>query len=307
MSDDASLTQRPGDWVSARALIDAIRLYAQQLYQDSSANGAGGVGQNFFAQLEADGFFAQIRAWGIPIDLESPFVKHFNDAGAGCDGVEPLRLVLLALERAQAVGCPIRKVSADEPLQSAKACGLTLQQTADLTAQNIITLRAWGQHDIDMTFGYRANTVEEIIDFTERVQQYGATRGAWTSQTGIDIDFDPYSLKDQFPDGYWPWQKDRVFTACAPELQHLHAVCQSWGIPLRFIPTTRGDTPETYRGGVFDSYQLIRRLLGRQPDAWILESWKGVPGGLPVNLPESDPTSATGLLRAIAADIEEHP
>lgn len=300
-SDIASLTQRPDDWLEARSCIEALRFYAQCLYQDESANGAGGVANNYFTQLERDGVFAQLAVWRLPIDVEGPAVKCFNDARFGCDGVEPLRLARIVLDRGRVVGVPIRKYSCDEPLQSAARCGLTLEQTADRVAQFTIALRELGQHEVDITFAYRANTVDEIIRFMERVQQFGATRNAWTSPTGVDIDFDSDSLHDQLPDTFW--HHHVAETVAGAELQTLHHHCRAWGIPLRFIPTTRGNTPQTYRTGIADSFQYIRRLLGHEPDGWIFESWKGVPGGLPVNLPESDPLSHAGIVRDAAAGL----
>ena len=281
----ASLTQRPNEWPIARSRIQALRLYAQELYQDESANAAGGVGENYFPKLVEDGFFAQIAAWGLPLDLEAPFVK----SGWGCNGVEPLRLTQLALERARSVGCPIRNVSADEPLLA--ECG-TWQDRADMTARNIAMLRVNGQHNIDLTFAFRANTAAQIVAFTERVQQLGHDTGTWTSPTGMDIDFDPYSLHDQLGN-----QAEQVGGA---ELRDLQAHCRAWGIPFRVIPTTRGDTPQAYHDGILNCIGLIRQLLGGDPDAYILESWEGVPGGLPVNLAETDPLSHTALVNDVS-------
>lgn len=289
-SDLAGLTRQPALWSRARGHIDALRLYAQCLYQDSSENGAGGVADNYYEKLVAAGFFAQLAAWNLPIDVEGPAIKFWD--GTGCDGVQPTRLLLLAIERARAAGWPIRNISLDEPLQATE-CGLTLEQTAEGTARVIAAVRDANHRNVDLTFVYYTPAAD-IIRFTEIVQQYGAPLGQWTSPTGIDLDFDLWSLR-------------HVSTSTVRrEIKLLQSTCHAWGIPLRVILTSNHEeTPEGYRTELLAGFRMVRELLGGDPDAYILESWKGT--NTPVNLPEANRLAHTGLVNEVAQLVEAHP
>jgi len=290
-SSYASLARRPGEWASVRGSVEAIRIYFQCVTQDQSANGAGGVGDNYFPQLQADGFWAwlaaQIAAGTLAVDVEGPASKFWD--GHGCDGTEPIQALIQTIDRLRSVGCAPRNISLDEPLQSSQQCGYSFEQTADVVARVIKEVRNHGQNNIDLTFAYRANTGPDIVRFAELLQARDA------AFTGVDIDFDPFSLHDQLPDTFF--HHHVADDVGGQELRELRWYCQQWQVPLRFIIMgNRGTTPATYQAGCADAFQYVQRLLQGEPDAWIFESWKGVPGGLPINLPESDPYSHTGII-----------
>jgi hypothetical protein len=251
------------------------------------------VGLNYYTRLRDGGFFTALT---LPLAIETPGLKAWDLEQGEPTGKQAAFALTRAINRVLAAGGPLlASFSMDDPLAASlsdfyDAAGKHYIIPIE-TVTTVLCRVAKAGSDLGVQGGiteaYPTCTVAQIIDMFGHVQQAG-----W-SPRHLHMDIDEQHAKQIYTDAQ-----------IASDLKELYAACRSWtqgDAVCRFgiiLNGQRGDTPATYRAGFWEWYAYVRQMLGGDPDRWILESWKK--NNLPVNLPEQNPESHTGLLREVA-------
>jgi len=240
------------------------------------------VGPNYYDRLRDGGFFAGLT---IPLAIETPGLKAWDTEQGVPTGKQAAFALTRAIERIRAAGGELASFSMDDPL-AASISDFPVPVPVDrVTAVLCRVAKAGSDLGVQggITEAYPTCSAAQIIDLFGHVQQAG-----W-SPRHLHLDIDEQDAKQVHTDA-------RI----AADLHDLFNACRAWGIPFGIILNgQRGDTPQDYRTGFWEWFAYVRKMLGGDPDRWILESWKKK--NLPVNLPESSQFSHTGLLREVAA------
>lgn len=136
--------------------------------------------------------------------------------------------------------------------------------------------------DGHVAYGRASDHIGQIRDLGER----RAVPDFW------HLDIDRFGIRDNgIPD-----------EVVANELRAIRDECREAAIDFGVIVMGgRSQTAQEFSAYAREFVTWIRRLLGGDPDRWIVQSWREVPSvdnrTLPHNLPESDDTSLTGIVR----------
>lgn len=285
-ADLLPLVDQRDQWPVARSRCAMLQMFQQQV--GAEHENQHDVGPNYYQRLVDHAFFAKLAAIRLPLAFEVPALKAWSP-----DGVQAEFAVRETFNRVLAAGGQIAAFSLDDPLAASKGdfpdSPWPMQRAVDPVCKVLKVgddfgiWQAVGRRGGGITEAYPTCSADEIIAFFGLVQQAGYSPGH------LHLDVDEQHAKQKYSD-------DTI----AAHFRQLQAACRSWGIPFGIILNgQRGDDPQAYRAGFWEWFDYAKRMLGGDPDRWILESWKKK--NLPVNLPESSQFSQTGLLREVAA------
>lgn len=279
-SDILPLFSTPECWASALTRVDTFQFYIQNVLADE--RGQMGVGPNTYAALvDVDAFRSLAHSW-VDLSIEAGAVKEWS-----LDGRDALNGCRMAIERVQAAGGNVATFALDEPKGAQATCKLTDQQVVDGTCRVIDGIRALGSN-AGLVEPYPYVPMPDLVTFFEALQRGGSSPAFW------HLDVDRFGIRDQKI-------SDERFAA---DLKWAQRQCRAWGIPFGVIVFgQRSTTPGSYAQSALAWAARLRTLMGEWPDRVIVQSWERATGGaltLPHNLPESDNTSHTALLNAVA-------
>jgi len=294
-ADLLALTQHLEQWVLARAALlgsgGMLQGFEQQIGGDTE--NAHDVGPNYYPRLAAGGFFSGLQARGIPFAIETPGLKAWDTHG----GLEAAGVLVRAIDRICAAGGELATYTFDDPL-AASLSDFHPPVSMDVVIgalTNVAAAAAVRGVYGGITEAYPTCSAAGIVEMCERLQQAGY------GPKHLYIDFDLQHALQVHTDAQ-----------IRHDLMWLQAQCRAWtqgdqSGPLGaravckfglIVNGQRGDTPQAYHDEALKFLHRVRGWLGEWPDRIVLESWKK--RNLPVNLPESDPLSHTGLLLAVA-------
>lgn len=277
------LFERPEEWPEARASISTVQLYVQNVLADHV--GDMNVGANTYQMLKAVDAFAWLRDRDIGLALEAGAVKPWS-----CDGVAALGAIRQAIDRVRAAGGEVSAIVLDEPAGSRAPCHLTIEQAAIATSRVIDGIRAHGVQQVVIVEPWPYVDMATLVRFFELIQQEGSSPSGW------HLDVDRFGIRDQ-----------KISPAhVAGDLRWPQGQCAAWQIPFGVIVFgQRVIDAAGYRRSAWEWAEQLHGHLGGWPDRLILQSWEQVNGenSIPHNLPETDATSHTGLLRDLAGRL----
>ena len=279
-SDILPLFSRTGDWMFASAKVNTVQFYIQNILADEP--GQMGVGPNTYpALVEVDAFRTINQSLGN-ISIEAGAVKEWS-----LDGRDALNGCRMAIERVEAAGGKVAAFALDEPKGAQRVCHLSNQHVVDGTCRVIDGIRELGS-DAGLIEPYPYVPMPDLVTFFEALQRGGSSPAFW------HLDVDRFGIRDQ------KISRERF----AADLQWAQRQCRAWGIPFGVIVFgQRATTAAAYVQSALAWANDLRLLMGEWPDRIIVQSWERAAGGaltLPHNLPESDSTSHTALLNAVA-------
>jgi hypothetical protein len=160
-------------------------------------------------------------------------------------------------------------------------CGMTDQEKANLTVQYVQHVRVLSPHA-------RVGEIEPYPKFgPQQILGWAQVLQAWAPIDFFHLDIDQNQIRNEA-------QFHADLCAIRDGLAEL-------GVPFGVIlhpnryPVA---TDEDYRAGVLALWERVRAALGESPPHVIVQSWQ--PGGtMPQTLPESAPSSLTGILRTV--------
>jgi len=291
-ADLREMAAQPARWTHARQGTAYLQLYAQMIGAD--APGQHGVGPNDYASLINGGVLNQLDRWRLPLAIECSAVKEWSPSGR--EAFEHLRDVVIP--RVQTHTSQLGAILLDEPRVAGQSLGQSIEETAGHTARFITGVRDLGFHlEVGLIEAYPYLKMAEILRFVELCQASGG------GPASVHLDVDRFGLRDQ-----------RISDAEAQaELRRCHQRCVEWEIPMGIIlfgqrATSEGEYAHgssrhgTVSAGALQWAQTAHRWVPTV-ERLIVQSWEERgPGGakdLPRNLPDSDPLSHTGIVRAV--------
>jgi hypothetical protein len=297
--DLLDLFRRPEQWATARAQIRTLQLYAQHIQYDAG-DPAAENGPNYWSSLCDADAWRRLAGWPLNLSVEIGAVK-WAPRPEGCTAQDNENTALSLIAKVAAAGGRVGAIAIDEALVSgldAKekgGCGLSLADTVANTARFIRNIRTPTESKVDIGVieAYPHNDVATILAFMDGLH----TPEANASPNFLHLDVDRYGIRDK------NLSPDKV----AQDLRLLQSKCHGWGIPLGVI--LFGQRPQNAADFCHDVHRWAQRLrgaLGGWPDRLIFQSWEEFPKGrkvLPPNLPDTDPNSHTGLVRAVQAEM----
>ena len=287
-ADLLELVAHPEHWPVARACCVMLQMFEQQIGADDPASYnpvpdyVRDLGPNYYPRLRDAGFFT---ALALPLAIETPGLKAWDTEHGVPTGQQAAFALTRAITRVLDAGGPLlASFSLDDPLAASLSDFPSPVPIETVTTVLCRVAKAGSDMSVfgGITEAYPTCSAAQIIELFEHVQQAG-----W-SPRHLHMDIDEQHAKQLHSDAQ-----------IAADLKTLQFHCHAWGIPFGIILNgQRGDTPATYRTGFWEWFAFVRRMLGGDPDRYILESWKKK--NLPVNLPEDSQFSHTGLLREVA-------
>jgi hypothetical protein len=302
-ADLLPLVDHLDQWLISRARCALLQGFEQQIGVDDPANFATplpdfvrDIGPNYYNRLRAGSLFSKLAAMGLPFAIETPGLKAWDVENGVPTGKQAAYALTRAIDRIRAAGGDLATYSMDDPLAASLKDFPLVVPFETLVPVLLRVAKAGSDLGVQggITEAYPTCSVAQIIGLFGHLQQAG-----W-SPRHLHMDIDEQHAKQMHSD-----------EQISADLKELQAACRSWGIPFGIILNgQRGDTPQAYRIGFWEWFDFARRMLGGDPDRWILESWKKK--NLPENLPESSQFTHTGLLREVAAKLgpfspETHP
>ena len=295
-ADLLPLVQHPEQWRDAFAALlqsgGKLQMFEQQIGIDNPAtydpvpDYVRDVGPNYYDRLRDAGFFAELTALDIPLAIETPGLKAWDTENGIPTGKQAAFALTRAINRVLAAGGGLlSSYSMDDPLAASLSDFPEPVPIETVVAVLCRVAKAGSDMLVEggWTEAYPTCSPAQIIDLGTRLRAAG-----WLFRH-LHMDVDEQHAKQTKTD-----------EEIAADFKELQAACRSWGIPFGIILNgQRGNTPEDYRVGFWEWFEFARKMLGGDPDRWILESWKK--NNLPVNLPESSHEAHTGLLREVAA------
>ena len=286
-ADLLELVDYPDQWPNARIHCVMLQMFQQQIGADDPASynplpqWVADLIPNYYPRLANADFFERIKALDLPLAIETPGLKAWSP-----DGEQAAFALQTAFHRVRAAGYDISAFSLDDSLCAAMGdfpdSPWPLKRAVPAVVKVLQTGDANGVRG-GLTEAYPCCSAAQIIRFMELIQQAGY------SPSHLHMDVDEQAAKQKHTEAQ-----------ISADLKDLQFHCHAWGIPFGIILNgQRGDDPQSYRTGFWEWFNFARRMLGGDPDRWILESWKK--NNLPVNLPETSQFSHTGLLREVAA------
>lgn len=278
--DFIDLFRKPELWPQARNSIGVFQFHHAQLLSNPPQPMTG---MNTFDALSTSipgGPFLWLQNQGMLLSVETGAVKEWN-----CGPRYPDDLIsgaLDALNNVRSAGGTMTYLAMDDPFASGLVCNDTIEQTIAKIKYFIDGVHgAFPNLQIGLTENYPLNSVVRIGQALNGLQNIGAQLAFlhldWSLNLQSDIDSDLKTIK-----GY----------------------CQQLGIPFGVI--IYGANGSSNGGFFSDSVKMattIMNTVGR-PDQIVFESWSSIAGipdsrTYPFSLPESDPTSMTGMVNTL--------
>ncbi|HET7009178.1 MAG TPA: hypothetical protein VFI11_00260 [Anaerolineales bacterium] len=284
-SDFADLFAEPEEWSEARSRIDVFKFHSQNLlYNDCAICGDNNL--SAFVPVQA---FERLTEWGVATAIDVGAVKEWD-----CTGAQEVRVARTVVENVQSHGGTVTFLVMDEPFMGGQAsptgsnpCGLTMEQTADVTAWFMRQVQA-AHPDIVVgnTEPYPYFSAAELEQWIEALE----ARGTPPAFFHLDVNMvEGGSRLDR-----------RLVVA---DLQTLSRFFQEHQIPFGVIFTANTNwdarSDRVYFDSTMEWMQLVNDAIGK-PQQVVFNSWLGPttdgisnrPGvhETPINLPENDPS-----------------
>jgi hypothetical protein len=263
-----------GSWPVARMHCAVVQGYIQQLW--ATTENQDRVGPNYYPRLAGGGYYAHL---GLLHAAEGPGLKDWDtDADGGHRGTQAAQQLVVCLDRIRAAGSDLRDESLDSSLLARVALGMSFDAAADAVAHVIQTGRAHGLAQIGLTEAYPKTPYTDSITFADLLDARGA------KPSHLHLDMDVYAFVD-----------NRMSDAqVRNELQWLQAECAARGMAFGVI-INGGRVRSQYREFALNTVRRLPVWFGTHlPDRLILQSFEQA--AFPPLVPETDPTSHTGLL-----------
>jgi hypothetical protein len=255
-----------------------------------------GSGQavNQVSDAELHDIVTFLTAHHMSIELEAPALQALPTCGAGVEGYVPYGqtvhdVTLAYLLRLKAVGAPVQFVKADEPFfygsvsNEAPVCHFTVTQIAQ-------EIRSFAQLVRSVYPDAQVGDVEPLITqlySPDAVTAIGQWHDTYKATTGEAF---PFFIADMdFSNPGWPALAKSMESAT-------HARGIRYGIIYSGDPTDTSDAQWT--GKAIARFQGYEGSNGGHPDYALFQSWNQHPWHC---LPETDPTTFTGVLDAYIA------
>ena len=275
--DYPELFTKPEQWSAVRSRIDVFKFHTQNVLAYPCAI-CGDNTLNTFGDVQG---FQRLTEWGIAIGVDVGAVKEW-----GCTGSEEFRVAKETIQNIRANGGKVTFLVMDEPFlggewapSGSKACGHTMEQSADVTAKFVkqVTV-AYPNIIVGDTEPYPYFLVAELEQWIEALEERGATPAFF------HLDVDMVRVRTEKQD-------------VVSDLQALSQFFEEHRIPFGVIFTSNTNWNAHSNRAYFDStmewIHIVNDSIGR-PQHVIFNSWLGpAPTGaheLPINLPEDDPS-----------------
>ena len=274
-TDSLQLWYSPQSWPVARSRTQVIKFF--------SSNVAPGVANEptNFSSLALAGAFINADAWGLRIAVESPPI--FQTPNGCSDRQGPMNWISSIVNGIRGAGGVVDAVAMDEPFHYALACGFDYGQSAGIVTNYIGHVRSLqpGIRVGDIMPYPRFRPVD-ILGWTDVMVQW--------APGGLDfvhVDINQNLITNE-----------AQFHADLREIRDgLRARGVAFGVILHPNLSPVYSDAE-YRAGVLDLWNRVKTALGDAPPHIIIQSWQ--PGGtMPMTLPESTPSSLTGILDSV--------
>jgi hypothetical protein len=275
-------------WPHALAHTSVFGMYGGWV----SAGNAQAINQASDAELQQIVSFLNAHHMGI--ELEAPALQALATCGAGVEGYVPygqtVQSVTLAyLNRLKALNAPVQFVKADEPFfygtvsNEAQVCHFTVTQDAQ-------EIQTFAQLVRSVYPDAEVGDVEPIITqlYTpDAVTAIGQWHDTYSALTGAPF---PFFIADMdFSNPGWPALAKSMESAT-------HGRGIQFGIIYSGDPQDESDA--VWTGKAVARFQAYEGANGGRPDYALFQSWNQHPWRC---LPETDPTTFTGVLDAYLA------
>ena len=276
-SDFLALFQPTAPWPKALAHTQVIGLYAGWIAAASDAD------------LQQVVTF--LHAHNLTIEIEAPAMQALSTCGSGVEGYVPYGQTVQAftaayLGRLAALNAPVSYIKVDEPfffgaiVNDPRSCNFTLQQIATEVSQ-------YTQMVHTAYPNAQVGDVEPVVDSAYPGGVVNAL-GEWHQvyQTVTNAPFPFFFADIDFSNSAWP---DLVKTLESQSRQNGTA------FGIIYIGDQLDTSDEEWTTKAVQRFHLYQGDAGGQPDFVLFQSWQPHPQHA---LPESDPTTFTGLLDA---------
>lgn len=257
----------PDQWVNSRAKVKGWKWYMTDLQPACPT-----CPSNNLDTLKAVGAFRQLEAWNIEQAIEVPTIKEW-----GCGSAQTLPSTLAGIKAVEDNGGVVTRLSMDEPLYAATTplyigapgfrCGMTMAQAETEVTKYINALKIAypGMHiwDIEPYPAIPASILAEWI--------------ANTPIDGFEVDTDWHQVSDFY----------------GGDLLIMANACRAKGIPFGIIFGGQVNSGQDFVTQMkADVSRVIETGVGF--DEASMQSWDPIP--IPMNLPETDPSTLTGAI-----------
>lgn len=282
-TDYLQLFQQTTQWAAVRNATTVFQFFAQQLLPSPCSI----CGQNTLPNLIAVSAFQKLSQFGIVTSVETGSIKEFD-----CDGTngDTLNAAIASYNNVVANGGSLWGIQMDEPLNSAVfSCQKSLQQAS-------VDVVRWVQAV------KRSTSSSLMIGDVEPYPQFAATElCSWVETLASNLSSSDLKLAWFHLDIDFNRVDNRKILG---DIAIIKGCCDRLGIPfggiMNAFPVT---TDEEYVRLSLEHLATYQKSVGRLADV-VFESWDvgnsnpNGGGGFPINLPESDPNSMTGLICA---------
>lgn len=277
--DYPDLFSQPQQWSQTRSKTDVFKFYV-----DNATNPPpnrpifGGNRLGAFVAVQA---FEKLMEWELSIAVEAGAVKPW-----GCTGRREFELANRAIENIHTHGGIVDFLAMQEPLhegqvvhQNGKTCGLTMEETAQVTAQFIDLIDADYR---DIIVGdiepYPVRSVSELKEWVLELEKHGVELGFFH----LDVDRNRVRVEGH---------------NVAADLWELNQFFEQRDIPFGVIFWANSDftarrSNRSYFEDTMEWVREVKAALMEKPSHVIFQSWVGpAESGLhevPINLPEDD-------------------
>jgi hypothetical protein len=275
--DFPSLFQPNAAWPRAIARTQVFGLYAGWITQTSDQ------------ELRSVVSFLSVHNMGI--EIEAPALQALATCGSGVEGYVPYgqsiqSFTLSYLQRLQSLGAPVRYIKVDEPyyfgsvVNDPRSCGFSPTEVATEVGQYVQLVHA-------VYPSAQVGDVEPIIASaytSDVVTAMGQWHGTYQTVTGAPF---PFFFADiDFSNPAWP-----------TIVKQLEDNTRQSGIQfgIIYIGDQQDVSDAEWSSKVVARFQAYQGLNGGQPDYVLFQSWEPYPQFC---LPESDPTTFTGVIDA---------
>ena len=282
-TDYLQLFQNPNQWASARNATTVFQFFAQHLLPSPCSI----CGPNTLHNLIAAQAFQKLAQFGTVISVETGSIKEFD-----CDGTngDTLNTATATYQNLAANGGSLWGLQMDEPLNSAIfSCQKSLHDASVGVARWIQAVK--NATSSSLLIGdvepYPQFAATELCVWVQTLSSDLSSRGLTLAWFHLDVDFNRVDS-----------------TTILGDIATIKGCCDQLHIPfggiINAFPVT---SDEEYRLLSLEHLTTYQKSVGRLSDV-IFESWDVANsnpnggGGFPINLPESDPNSMTGLMCA---------
>lgn len=288
--DFLDLFRQPEQWAECRRRIFAFRFAREHVLAERE--GQYEVGPNTFPALRAVNAFSQVRLWGLHTAIGVGAIGQSD-----CAAIGHARQTLSILDSIEEVGGRADYLIIDSPISFGR---LGCQQSPEITAAAVTRYTAVikdrypaiGIGFVDGAPSDLSNACGAIADFATLLEQ----RGQAPAFVALDVDRNALVETNWFLRlvDRWLGRESLGYRRLReqwPQVADLpNSTMLLWG---------EADTAFEY-GRRVREWAKWARTLQPQPKVLMVETWAGEGRTIPHNLPESDPTSHTGLLLDIA-------